>query len=135
MLVVVRRWQISEGRSGSFFYFSHDGRFMVKTIVSEERDALCRMLPAYLKHIRNNPDTLLCRLLGLYTLQDTVKGESYHFVTMASVFDTDLRIHERFDLKVSVCGRCVVAVWSLCGRCVVRASPCRLPGARVAGRV
>jgi hypothetical protein len=61
------------------------------------------------------PDTLLCRFLGLYTLSESSPqrsnkaggGNTYHFVVMANVFDTDLDMQERFDLKGSVYQRTV----------------------------
>ena len=33
--------RVSEGRSGSFFYYSHDGKFMVKTVSRAEVSACC----------------------------------------------------------------------------------------------
>merc|ERR1711988_1113900 len=38
---------LSEGKSGSFFYFSHDMRFMVKTISTEEFFKFRQVLPQY----------------------------------------------------------------------------------------
>jgi 1-phosphatidylinositol-4-phosphate 5-kinase len=41
----------SEGKSGSFFCFSPDGNFIIKTAEQEEADALQSILPAYYKVI------------------------------------------------------------------------------------
>ena len=38
---------VSEGKSGSFFYFSVDNKMMIKTISHAEKKALRRMLPRY----------------------------------------------------------------------------------------
>ena len=35
---------VSEGKSGSLFFWSHDGRFLVKTISEDERGSLISML-------------------------------------------------------------------------------------------
>lgn len=35
------------GRSGSFFFFSHDKRFIIKTMSSDELDLLTQILPDY----------------------------------------------------------------------------------------
>lgn len=34
------------GRSGSFFFFSHDRKFIIKTMSKEELDLLLSLLPA-----------------------------------------------------------------------------------------
>jgi hypothetical protein len=57
--------RVSEGRSGSYFYYSHDGKFMVKTVSKDESDCMRAMLPDYYSYVLENPDTLLMRILGL----------------------------------------------------------------------
>jgi len=49
--------RVSEGRSGSFFYYSHDGKFMVKTVSRPESEAMRAMLPDYYSYVLENPDT------------------------------------------------------------------------------
>ena len=51
----------SEGKSGSFFYFSNDGKYLIKTIPHRELLSLIRMLPQYVDHIQAQPFTLLVR--------------------------------------------------------------------------
>lgn len=89
----------SDGKSGSFFFFSHDERFLLKTISTAERETLLRILPNYVKHIESDRDTLLARLYGLHQLKDVC------FVVMENVFNTDKQIHHIFDLKGSTFGR------------------------------
>ena len=43
---------VSEGKSGSFFYFSYDQRYMVKTISSAEARTLRRSLQDYHAHVK-----------------------------------------------------------------------------------
>ena len=38
------------GRSGSFFFFSHDRKFIIKTMKAEELRIFLRLLPDYVKH-------------------------------------------------------------------------------------
>jgi len=38
------------GRSGSFFFFSHDSRFIIKTMTSEELKLIKSILPQYVQH-------------------------------------------------------------------------------------
>eukprot|EP01104_Vermistella_antarctica_P016999 TRINITY_DN5927_c0_g1_i1.p1 TRINITY_DN5927_c0_g1~~TRINITY_DN5927_c0_g1_i1.p1 ORF type:complete len:714 (+),score=161.31 TRINITY_DN5927_c0_g1_i1:56-2197(+) len=96
--------QVSEGKSGSLFYFSHDSRFLLKTISSSERNSLVELLPRYLQHVRNNPNTLLARYYGLHKLECPKHGK-IRYIVMGNVFQTTRRIHTRYDLKGSVYGR------------------------------
>jgi hypothetical protein len=38
---------ISNSKSGAFFFFSHDGKYLVKTLTAKEMRKLMRMLPSY----------------------------------------------------------------------------------------
>jgi hypothetical protein len=40
------------GASGSFFFFSHDNRFLIKTLQSEEKHKMLSMLDDYVDHIK-----------------------------------------------------------------------------------
>lgn len=55
------------GRSGSFFFFSHDNRFIVKTMSKSELDLLVnRLLPGYCKHMTE--PSLMAKILGVFTV-------------------------------------------------------------------
>lgn len=93
----------SSGRSGSFFYSSHDGRYVLKTIPPAESVTLRRILPSLYAHVLSNPDTLITRFCGLHAL--THNGEKIHFVVMCNVFQAKLPVMETFDLKGSTVNR------------------------------
>lgn len=94
----------SPGKSGSFFYFSRDYRFIIKTIHYTEHNFLRRVLPQYHAHITNNPHTLLSRFYGLHRVK-LPRGRKIHFVIMNNLFPPHKDIHETFDLKGSTVGR------------------------------
>lgn len=94
----------TEGKSGSFFYSSADGRYLIKTISRAELLFLRRMLPAYVDHLTNEPNSLCPRLMSLHEIV-LPNGTRVAFVVMISIFGTNLPIHERFDLKGSTVGR------------------------------
>eukprot|EP00656_Telonema_subtile_P013210 TRINITY_DN1669_c0_g2_i1.p1 TRINITY_DN1669_c0_g2~~TRINITY_DN1669_c0_g2_i1.p1 ORF type:complete len:876 (+),score=250.00 TRINITY_DN1669_c0_g2_i1:69-2696(+) len=100
---------MSEGKSGSFFYFSHDMRFMVKTISLEEFFKFRAVLMQYHNHVIKNPHTLLSRLLGLYKLKITDRmtnrSDRMMFIVMNNLFYTDRPPFRRYDLKGSTQGR------------------------------
>ena len=60
----------ASGASGSFFFFSKDKRFIVKTMSQGEKDFfLSKMAIPYFEHLRNNPTSLLARIYGAYTIK------------------------------------------------------------------
>ena len=94
----------SPGKSGSFFYFSRDYKYIIKTIHHNEAKQLRRILPQYLEHVQNNPDTLLSQFYGLHRVK-TSYGRKVHFLVMNNLFPPHKDIHRTFDLKGSTIGR------------------------------
>lgn len=94
----------SPGKSGSFFYFSRDYRFIIKTIRHSEHKFLLRILKQYYEHVRDNPHTLLSRFYGLHRVK-LPRGRKIHFVIMNNLFPPHKDVHETFDLKGSTVGR------------------------------
>jgi len=97
----------SPGKSGSFFYYSRDYRFIIKTIHYSEYRHLRRILKQYHDYVTENPGTLLCQFYGLHRLKMHTRHGlvQLHFVVMNNIFPPTSQIHERFDLKGSTCGR------------------------------
>ncbi|CAG8583546.1 7025_t:CDS:2, partial [Diversispora eburnea] len=94
----------SPGKSGSFFYFSRDYRFIIKTIHHTEHKFLRKILKEYYEHVKNNPNTLLSRFYGLHRVK-LPHGHKIHFVVMNNIFPPHRDIHEIYDLKGSTVGR------------------------------
>eukprot|EP00457_Paulinella_chromatophora_P002891 gb/GEZN01002896.1/.p1 GENE.gb/GEZN01002896.1/~~gb/GEZN01002896.1/.p1 ORF type:complete len:703 (+),score=94.56 gb/GEZN01002896.1/:84-2192(+) len=97
---------ISNSKSGQFFFYSHDRKFMIKTVSQAESKFLRRILKDYQQHVKDNPSTLLTRFYGMHRVKPHKKRE-VHFLVMGSVFFTDKYIHTTFDLKGSLQGRAV----------------------------
>ena len=96
----------SEGKSRSFFYFSNDGRYLIKTIPHRELLSLINILPQYLAHVEAEPFTLLPRFMGAHRIRmPGSRKNKVHFVVMTNVFSSSRVIHERYDLKGSTHGR------------------------------
>jgi hypothetical protein len=96
---------ISNSKSGQFFFYSHDGRYMLKTQTKEENKFLLTILPQYYEYLRENPHSFLVRILGMHRITMYHLRRKVHFVIMASVFDTPSPIHKIYDLKGSMIGR------------------------------
>ena len=94
----------TNSKSGSFFFYSSDYRFILKTCSQQEATFLMAALPQFHTHLMENRYTLLCRFYGLHQVGTTL-GRKVHFVVMGNVFPVDRPIHERYDLKGSTRGR------------------------------
>eukprot|EP01012_Entosiphon_sulcatum_P024520 TRINITY_DN2967_c0_g1_i1.p1 TRINITY_DN2967_c0_g1~~TRINITY_DN2967_c0_g1_i1.p1 ORF type:complete len:719 (+),score=76.72 TRINITY_DN2967_c0_g1_i1:32-2158(+) len=98
--------KFSEGRSGSFFYFTANRQYIVKTITDGEHTALLQLLPDYFKHFKENPDSLISKFFGLHAIKMHPGARQMYFVVMENVFQTSRIIHETYDLKGSWVDRC-----------------------------
>jgi hypothetical protein len=96
---------ISNSKSGQFFFYSHDGKYMLKTQTKEENKFMRRVLPSYYKYMMDNPHSLLVRILDMYRIEMYHLRRKVHFVVMTSVFDSPAKIHSIYDLKGSLIGR------------------------------
>ncbi|KAI0114246.1 SAICAR synthase-like protein [Hypoxylon sp. NC0597] len=94
----------SPGKSGSFFYFSRDYKYIIKTIHHGEHKFLRKILKDYYQHVMDNPNTLLSQFYGLHRVKMPY-GKKIHFVVMNNLFPPHRDIHTTFDLKGSTVGR------------------------------
>ncbi|KAK1672150.1 phosphatidylinositol-4-phosphate 5-kinase [Colletotrichum godetiae] len=69
----------SPGKSGSFFYFSRDYKYIIKTIHHAEHKFLRKVLKDYYHHVTENPNTLLSQFYGLHRVKMPY-GKKIHFV-------------------------------------------------------
>lgn len=99
----------SPGKSGSFFYYSRDYRFIIKTIHRAEHVQLRKILKDYYNHIKANPNTLLCQFYGLHRvkmpLSYGLKKRKIYFIVMNNLFPPHKQLEKTFDLKGSTFGR------------------------------
>lgn len=97
----------SSGKSGSLFYYTADGKFMLKTISHDEFEHFRFIMKDYYLHLLKFPHTMIARFYGLHKIKfvKTTKTERIYFVIMANVFNTNREIDVRYDLKGSTHGR------------------------------
>ena len=73
------------GKSGCFFFFSHDEQFIIKIIQNDEKKTLVNMLRNYEKYLNFNSCSLLSKIYSLFSLK--VPGMAkIHAVLMANTF-------------------------------------------------
>ncbi|SGZ40782.1 uncharacterized protein HGUI_02982 [Hanseniaspora guilliermondii] len=101
----------SPGKSGSFFYYSPDNKYIIKTIRRSEHKHLRNHIKEYYEHCKGNPDTLVSQFYGLYRMKLPItlkftnppKSRRIYFIVMNNVFP--MHIDQSFDLKGSLLGR------------------------------
>lgn len=96
----------SAGKSGSFFFFSYDRKFLIKTMNDSELEVFKNALPMYLKYLYKNPLSLLARIYGIFTvnMEDIVP---VHILLMSNAAQAGKHIDYVFDLKGSMINRVV----------------------------
>lgn len=63
------------GKSGSFFFFTHDNQFIIKTMKHNEVVIFLKFLPDYIAHFEKNPKSLLAKIFGVYSVRKEGLGE------------------------------------------------------------
>ena len=94
------------GASGSFFFFSHDRQFIIKTMTDVELKLFLKLLPDYELHLSEHGSSIISRIYGVYTIRMR-KLATVHLMLMANtlMFKNADRIERIFDLKGSTVSR------------------------------
>jgi len=59
----------SSGKSGSFFFFSHDHKFIIKTLKGNEKQLLLNILDDYIAYLKkNDKKSLIARIFGIFQI-------------------------------------------------------------------
>ena len=58
----------SAGQSGSFFFFSLDNKFIIKTLSSSDKKKLTEIMSDYCAYLTKNNDSLLARIYGMFSI-------------------------------------------------------------------
>lgn len=96
----------SSGKSGSFFFFSQDQNFIIKTMTESDFNAFKRIQRAYFKRVCTDRDSLLARIYGIYSVIMEDK-EPVKLVVMGNTMKNATRHLGVFDLKGSLVKRLV----------------------------
>lgn len=93
----------SQGKSGSFFFFSDDQNFIIKTMTESDLATFKRIFVEYSRHVCKYPNSLLARIYGVFTIEkdDMVP---VHLILMGNTMKTKY-LKRVFDLKGSMVNR------------------------------
>ena len=90
---------LSNSKSGQYFFYTNDYKYMIKTLTDDECKFLRRILPYLVKHMIEYPDSMINRYYGLHRVKMPHISRRLHFVVMNNIFNTPLDIHTKYDLK------------------------------------
>lgn len=94
------------GRSGSFFFFSHDRKFIIKTMTRTELDLFLAKLPAFKDHMQQNQNSLLAKIFGVFTINtELIKEVHVMLMENTAQFENSKKLLSIFDLKGSLVDR------------------------------
>ena len=95
----------SQGKSGSFFFFSHDKNFIIKTMTDSDLYAFKNVFKDYFYNVSRHPDSLLARIYGIYSVE--MEGmAAVHLILMGNTKKCDDKnIEYVYDLKGSFVNR------------------------------
>jgi hypothetical protein len=71
------------GRSANPILFTHDKKFLLKTISKDEKDIFIKMLPEFHRKMRD-ANTYLCRIYGIFRIKVAAKKDS-HIILMRNM--------------------------------------------------
>jgi hypothetical protein len=102
---LTKSFEKTSARGGKPLIKTHDKRFLIKEIKKEEKDFFLAILSKYHKHLRRHPDSLMAKILGVFSIQIDQKDKVYH-ILMESLDPIDeLFIKFKYDLKFSTVNR------------------------------
>lgn len=94
----------SQGKSGSFFFFSSDQNFIIKTMTDSDFRAFQRIQRAYFVRVNEDDNCLLARIYGIYSVIQEDKAP-VKLVVMGNAMK-HAKMHQGvFDLKGSMVAR------------------------------
>ena len=97
------------GKSGSFFFFSHDQRFLIKTMTKEDFDAWMKMFESYYLHVTEYPNSLIARVYGVYSIRVEDMSIVYYMLMGNTKKIDSCYVRRLYDLKGSILKREVFA--------------------------
>lgn len=57
----------TSGKSGEFFFFTHDNKLILKTIKSSELNTFRKIFKIQGNYLHNNPDSFITKVYGIYS--------------------------------------------------------------------
>ena len=95
------------GMSGSFFFFSYDNRFLIKTLQGNDKKMMLKILDSYIEHLKQTENkSLIARVYGIYTIK-TNYFDPVDIIVLQNTSNLSSKTNDRltFDIKGSTINR------------------------------
>ena len=79
--------KFSEGRSGAFFFYSQDNKYLIKTLNRSESQLLLNTLYRYVEYMKKNNKTYLTKYYGLHSIK--LYSKIIYFIVNGNVFPSE----------------------------------------------
>ena len=96
---------ITNSKSGMYFFYSVDGKFLLKSMKDEEFAFFKTFSAAYFGHMQTHCNSLINTFVGCYSIRRSATAKRVYFMAMESLFFTDLSVDRVYDLKGATKGR------------------------------
>jgi len=94
------------GKSGEFFFCSHDNKLIIKTMSSNELQVFLKCFEEYYNYLMKHKDSLITKIYGVYTFFRKDIDMSNHVIIMRNIVNTAKKnIIVGYDLKGSTFDR------------------------------
>ena len=100
-MTAVKARLVEGGASGAFFFFSKNEKFIAKSCTATEVANIRKSAPLYYDYMKENRNSCICRIYGVYMLQ--IYGTPLSFYVMNNLFlnSRNESINEKYDIKGS----------------------------------
>jgi Phosphatidylinositol-4-phosphate 5-Kinase len=102
---LIKSFEKTNAKGGKPLIKTHDKRFLIKEVSKEEKDFLMSILPKYHQHLRKHPNSLLAKIVGVYSITIGQKEKVYHVLMESLDPLDDAFIRFKYDLKFSTVNR------------------------------
>ncbi|CAD8103746.1 unnamed protein product [Paramecium primaurelia] len=101
---------VDGGKSGEFFFFSYDNKWILKTITDRELNSFRQRMPEYFHHMSEYRKSLINKIYGIFSYDMNYISSScgiiYHMVLMRNISQVPRPFVKRtFDMKGSEVAR------------------------------
>ena len=100
-----KSFEKTNARGGKPLIKTHDKRFLIKEVKKEEKDFLMSILPKYHQHLKKLPNSLLAKIVGIYSIRIADKTKVYHILMESLDPINEAFIKFKYDLKFSSVNR------------------------------
>ena len=100
--IIQKSSQAEGGRGGEFFIFTFDNKYIIKTLSDSDFLQIKKNLQDYYEHLLNNENTLISKILGIYSYKSNNDEINTSVLIMKNLSGCEKKFVKRtYDVKGS----------------------------------